>query len=555
MLFSSRFPWRQLQFVLGCCICLGAWLLIPASQAASDPRAHRQAPARSAAPERAAAAADTLIVNRAFAPSTLDPARLCNTPDIGFIHDLYALLTKYGTKPGPNGTQQMDPSKVVPDLARSWTVSRDGKTYTFKLVPNAKFPSGRPIDSSAVKYSLDYILTANGCSAYVLNDGFYNPTLVSSIRTPDATTVVIRLSRPNYNFPRDLAAWVPIMDPGVVRAHGGFKKGKTNEWMASHAAASGPFVIESYDPSTRMVLRANPRYYGPAPASKRVIVNFITSESTLLLQARSGAADITIGLSKSNVKSLERNNCCRVIANTSTYQQDIGLPNKKPPFNNRLVRQALSYAVPYDNILKNILYGYGVLYYGPIPPGLAEFNPRLSAPRTFDMARAKRLMAQSGVQTPVSVEMIVREGNPVQQQIATIVQTTWRELGVNVAVRVLGSADYDTALQTHKAHSYLRIDTPVVADPGFFLGYDMKCTVSFNLSEVCIPAAERLLDRARQTRSPQERQRLWDQITRLWVSASPKITVYADKHTAVLNKRVKTYEYSLFEIRLARWGK
>jgi peptide/nickel transport system substrate-binding protein len=501
-------------------------------------------------------ASSHLKVNIAVAPGTLDPASGCGTNDLTVIGNLYTRLTQYGSKPGPEGTTEIDPSKLEPYAAESWKLSNAGKTYTFKLRAGAKFPSGKPVDSAAVKYSFERSLTMNGCGAYFLHDGRLAPPLIKSIETPDATTVVFKLSQADRNA---LQAWAQpaasIVDPSVVEAHGGVKKDSVNQWMAGHSAGAGPFLLESYAPNKSAVLTANPDYVaGDKPASDTISINFVNSDPTLLLQAKSGDADITLGLSKQSVKSLEGNGQVKVVANDTPLSEQIGMPNTKPPFNNKTFREGLAYALPYQQIVDKAAFGYGRLFSGPLQPIFPEYDPQVGKAPVSDPAKAQQLVKQSGVKTPVTVEMVVQEGNSADQQIATIAQGEWRKLGVNVKIRDLPASEYTTGLQEHKYQSYVRLDGPGVIDPGYYLGYDMACKVGFNLSEVCVPEADKLLVQARDETDEATRKQLYDRISRLWLADSPKIQVYADKNVAVLSKRVKSYFYS-HETDFRTWAK
>jgi len=494
----------------------------------------------------------TLRVNMAVAPGTLDPASGCGANDLALIGNLYARLTRYGSKSGPDGTTEFDPDTIEPDVAESMDVSEDGKTYTFKLPDGLKFPSGEPVDSEAVKYSIERGLTVNGCGGYFLIDGI--PGLIERIETPDPLTVVFRLSQPDPNFPEAMAQPAAgIVDESLVSKNGGVKKNTVNEWMQSHSAGYGPFLLDAYEPNRRTVLKANPDWHGEAPASDTIEITYVNADPTLLLQARSRNADVTLGLSKQSANSLEGQDGVRLIVNESPLSEQIGLPNGKKPFDNVKFREALTYALPYQEIVDKVAFGYGTLFYGPLQPVLTEFNEELSPPREYDIERAKQLIQESGVKTPVDVEMAIQEGNTAEEQIATIAQGEWRALGVNVKIRKLPAAQYITGLQEHKYQSYVRLDGPGVIDAGYYLGYDMICDIGFNLSEVCIKDADRLHAQARKETDDAERQRLYDKITQLWVEQSPKIHVYADRHVAVVGEGVN-YHYA-HEIDMRSWGK
>ncbi|RKQ92832.1 peptide/nickel transport system substrate-binding protein [Solirubrobacter pauli] len=488
----------------------------------------------------------SLKVNMAVAPGTLDPASGCGANDLALIGSLYSRLTQYGTKPGPDGTTEVDPSKIEPSAAESWDISEDGKTYTFKLRAGAKFPSGQPVDAEAVKYSFERALTMNGCGGYFLHDGLLDPPLIDEIEAKDATTVVFHLSQAD---PNALQAWAQpaasIVDKSVVEANGGVKKDSVNEYMASHAAGAGPYLLESYEPNKSAVLTANPDFAGePKPVSKTIRVNFINSDPTLLLQAKSGDVDITLGLSKQSAKSLEGNAGTKVVAHDTPLSVQIGLPNSKKPFDNVKVREALALALPYEDILKNVALGYGRLFSGPLSPVFPEYDESIGGAPKTDPARAAQLIKESGIKTPVTVEMAIQDGNNADRQIATIAQGEWRKLGVEVKIRTLPAAEYITGIQEHKYQSYIRLDGPGVIDPGYFLGYDMLCDIGFNLSEVCIPEADKLAAEARNETDAEKRKALYQQISRLWLQDWPKIQVYADKNVTVLSDRVKNYSYS-----------
>jgi peptide/nickel transport system substrate-binding protein len=489
--------------------------------------------------------AGAVTVNTSVAPSTLDPASGCGVTDLALIGNLYTRLTQYGTKAGPSGTRQFDAGTIEPYLAtKPWTVSGDGKTYTFTLPAGLKFPSGKPLDAAAVKYSLERVIKVNGCGQFFITDGI--PGLIHTIRTPDPTTVVFELSQADANFPQALAQPAAgVVDKSVIDAHGGIEKDKPSQWMASHSAGAGPFLLSSYEPNRQAVLTANPHYKAkPAVASKKLTINFVNSDPTLLLQARSGDADLTLGLSKQSAHSLKTDKNTTIVADTSPLSEQIGMLNTKAPFDNRTFREAMTYAIPYQQIVSKVAFGYGKLFYGPLQPVFAEFDPQLSAPRTYDLAKAKQLVAQSGVKTPVKVTMAVQEGNTIEQQIATIAQGEWRKLGVQVRVRTLAAAEYIDSIEGHKYQSYVRLDGPGVVDPGYYLAYDAVCKIAFNLTEACVKGNDALLTKARSESDAATRKRIYDQITRNWVADSPKIQVYADQYVVALRKGVTGYVYS-----------
>ncbi|GGE12544.1 ABC transporter substrate-binding protein [Aureimonas endophytica] len=494
----------------------------------------------------AAAAPGELVVNFPTAPSTLDPAWACGLPEISFLQNFYVRLVQYEVRPGPEGTQVVDYGAVKPYLAESWTIGDEGKTYTFKLKDGFKFSSGKPVDAAAVKYSFERGIKMAGCGRYFLTDGILDPIIIEAIETPDPRTVVIRLNRANANMLVDWAtAAASIVDPSVVEANGGVSAGQPNTYMASHVAGSGPFDLAAYAPNQSARMTARPDFVGePGAASSTIQVNWISAAPTLLLQARSGQADITFGLSKQAVTTLKQAPGIKTIAYTNPFVQQMMLPNTKAPWNNPKVREAVSHAVPYEDIVKKVAFGYGTLYYGPIPPSLPGYNAELSKPLAFDPAKAKALLAESGVALPVDVEVLVQEGDAIQQQIATVLQGTWAKLGINLKIRIAPGAEYQDLTQAHKVASFLRLDGPGVFEAGYYFGYDTICNNPNNLTEFCDPGVDALIAKLRATTGDAARQPILDEITKAWREKFPKILFFEDQPVVALNQSVKSFTFS-----------
>ena len=496
-----------------------------------------------------------LVVNSAVPPATLDPAFVCDIADNGFISSLYVTLLKYDDKPiagAPEGIEatQEDTTRFAGYLAESWDVSDDGTTLEFRIRDGVRFPSGRPVDAHAVAASLNRALGSGACGTYYIEAAQFGNT--QSIEATDASTVVITLAR---SEPLVLHALTQpnsgIVDVALVEEMGG------NEWLAGNAAGSGPYTLAAYEPGVRARFAANPDFFGEKPAEAEVIVNFIADDATLLLQARNGRADVTLGLTKASVASLADRAGLRTIEVDTARWQLIGLPNEVAPFDNPKFREALSYAVPYEQILRSVAHGYGTVYFGPFPPAFPAYKPELGAPRAFDMDRAKAAATESGVDLPVQIGMIIREGENDQEQIATIVQSTWGQLGVKVDIQKLPASGYQQGIYTEtKTTSLIRFDGPSVTDPAWLLDYDLRCASMFNTSDYCNAEAEALLDEAHPLRDEGERQAFWDRIAEIWLADTPRIPVYADTYTAIVSDAVSRWHYAQdgpFD--LHRWGR
>ncbi|MYU26310.1 ABC transporter substrate-binding protein [Streptomyces sp. SID8352] len=490
---------------------------------------------------------DTLTVNWATGNTTLDPAAACNQDDLSLIHNLYSGLTRYATKPGPDGTSEYDPTKIEPSFAKSWTVTDSGRTYTFKLHEGAKFPDGGAMDSAAVKYSVERVLTMGTCATFYLQAGMSAPPLITKVETPDANTVVFRLRAPNADFLAGLATPAgSIVNPAVVEANGGVKKGTLSTWMAGNTAGSGPYSLTTYQPNSTAVLTANPGYWGDRPATPTIRINYVTSAPTLALRAKSGEADVTLGLPPQSVKSLETEKGLRLKAHRAPLFAQVALRNDAAPLDNVKFRAALTLAVPYEKMLESVGFGFGELYYGSVLPGVAGYDAPGSKPLRTDVAEARRLLAESGVKTPVTVPMMINSSAPSAEQLATLLQGVWQEIGVKVEIEKLAPSDFTPRFTKGDYTSALVLEGPGVPTAGYQLALTASCDSPFNNAKVCIPGLDAKLARAQAAPDPGTARKLYAEINSDWRAQSPRIPLYALQHVAVLGTSVTHYSYAKF---------
>lgn len=507
------------------------------SKAASDPNA-------------------TLIVNNSVPIATLDPNFTTNDQDPGFDGAMYSTLTQVTHEPGKvAGTEQqnLSISAVKPYLAQSYAFSNGNKTLTFHLRPGLKFPSGDPVDAKAVVWSLNRVIKAGEGGYSVLEETDYTPPLITSIKEEGPLTVVINYKRPAPNQLQVLSTPTAgaIYDPKLVEEHGGQQKEKPNEWLASHDAGYGPYLLKSYSAGHQLVLEANPSFF-EAPKTKKIILNFVPDNETLLLDAQSGAADITLGLSNQAAHSLVGNSCCLVASFKSRQAETIQMPQsvekpwntgKNAFFNNQDFRQALSYAFPYEAVLQKVAYGYGKLYFGEWMPSYSWYDPKVGAPRPTDVNKAKELLAKSGVKTPVSFTIYVGQGDIVGKEIATAAAGAWQPLGVDAKVQVVSPSAFLEVVYTNHDGSTVFLDGPQVVAPDYHWAYDLQCPPNnqFNDNNVCVPAADKIMKEIPYTTQEPKRQELLNKADEMYIENTPRIWAYDSELVAVLGKNVTSY--------------
>jgi peptide/nickel transport system substrate-binding protein len=485
-------------------------------------------------------------VNWATTLTNIDPAFVCAGNENSFASNFYARLVKLDEDQQPDGTlvANTDPARVKGDLATSWTVSPDGKAYTFSLHPGAKFANGNPLDAEAVRYSIMRNLTIGGCGSLGLQIGLTDPPLISSVVVVDAQTVRLELSRA---YPAILVTLAQsrgsIYDPKVIKDHGEDKKGVPNQWLAAHtASSSGPYVLDEYVANNYAVLKRNPNYYGQAAKEPVVRVNFITSIPTLMLQARRGEADVTLGLPPYVVHELSQNDCCTVTAAPAFAPVTVSFDNSSGVTSNPKLREALTYAVPYEQIKASVAYGYADSYYGPFVPGTPGFDPQRSAARPLDKDRARALVKQSGLVNP-QIDLMINPTSPGVSTLATILKASWEDIGVTVNIDSQTPTAFATKFNTGKYQSALLFES-AGAVAAYELRKKMTCGSSFNNQHICIPGTPDLMKKLDNAPDLQAQQPYINALVDAWRASSPTIILYRAQFTAVLAHSVKAFDYA-----------
>lgn len=288
----------------------------------------------------AAQTPNQLIVGYEADATSLDPAQVTDLNTMHVLSHMYDTLVKLG----PKGDFQ-------PALATKWQMSKDGLTYTFTLRPGARFANGDPLNADAVVFSFDRQLNKNNpgykFGPFPFAEFYYGS--VSRVRKINDNTVEFKLKSPNSAFMAALS--VPtssIVNPKVALA-----KGKT---FALQGAGSGPYALEKWNRGGQLILKSNNNYWGNKPKSQKLIFVPMIQESQRAVALQSGTVDIVINPAAENLAKLKSGGF-NVAQEAGPHIWWIGLNLKKAPFDNKLVRQALNYAIDRKAITEGVLYG------------------------------------------------------------------------------------------------------------------------------------------------------------------------------------------------------
>ena len=339
-----------------------------------------------------------------------DPIMPTDNPSIWAQLNIYDQLVRVAS----------DAQSVEPDLATSWDISPDGKTYTFHLRTGATFSDGTPVKASDVKFSINRAAT-DKTSLW----GFLFPKL--DISTPDDSTVVIKLE----------AAWTPLLADLSVFAASIIPEAYFNKVGAQafgdKPIGSGPFVVADWQKGNKAVLKRNPTYWDqPKPYLDEVDINVVADDNTRMLQAQSGQLDIATDVPFNQIDSLKQGPGLDVQISPVIGTYWIQFNQKVAQFQDVNVRQAINWAVDKEAIIKTVLFGYAEPAYGYL--GKMLYSDVKDPPYGYDLDKAKQLMAQSKFPSGFTTKLLTAAGDTIGQQVAVIVKSQLAQIGITVDI-------------------------------------------------------------------------------------------------------------------------
>jgi peptide/nickel transport system substrate-binding protein len=337
-----------------------------------------------------------------------------------------------------------DTSKVVGELADSWTVSDDGLTYTFKLKSGLKFASGNPITADDVAFSFERAVKLDKSPAFLLTQfGLTGDNVTEKAKASDPNTFVFVVDKPyapSFVLNVLTATVASIVDKKVVMekakkvtpsAEYKYDTDFGNEFLKTGYAGSGPYKVLAWRANEAVIMEANPNYFGEKPKLKRVIYRHMKESAGQRLALENGDIDIARNLEPGDLDAVTKK---QGISTTSAPKGTLyyfSLNQKNPNLAKPEVVEAIKYLVDYDAIGATLIKGIGEIHQTFLPKGqLGALNEN---PYKLDVAKAKELLAKAGLKDGFTVTMDVRNTQPVTG-IAESVQQTLAQAGIKMDI-------------------------------------------------------------------------------------------------------------------------
>ena len=354
-------------------------------------------------------ASDTLVIGNAVKIDTLDPANNSVNESIWIDQNIWNRLVQ------PNATG----TALLPDLATSWSISKNGLVYTFHL-RKASFSDGSPITSEDVRYSIDRSMKYKGGWGFLLES-------VKSLRAPTPQTFVVTLKQPHAPLLADLAMYAyAIVPKKQVQAQGAkfFNK----------PVSGGPFMVTSLNKDSELDLAVNPHWYGQKPNIKNVKIMVVPNDNSRVLLLQNKTADVIENPPGNLIDQINKNPDLKAELFPSTRVDFIQLDEHFAPFKDKNVRLALNYAIDRNAIVKLAYSGHAIVASSYMPYKMQYWNSSLK-PYPYDPAKAKALLAKSKYPKGFKTFLIEVSNDVAGNATAVVIKSELAKIGIKVDIR------------------------------------------------------------------------------------------------------------------------
>jgi peptide/nickel transport system substrate-binding protein len=491
----------------------------------------------------AASAKDTLVVAMPSDMQNLDPTlSSADIPTQEMLTNVYGWLLDYKLVTR-NGQLYGDANHFVGGIAKSFKLLNHGKVLRFSLRHNARFANGDPITADAVKFTYDRLFDQNGVTPFLLNMAAVPKK--DHVVVVDKYTVDIHMDTPNRLIYGNMGQFGhSILDPKVVKPHETASDPQAHNWLATHTTGteSGPLRLQSWQPGNQWVLVPNPHYWGAKPKIKKFIFKVIPDASTRLALLRSGAVDMTYSLPTQDIPALQKDKNVQVLRFPSRFVVFLGMNSKQKPFDNVKVRQAISYAVPYQTILKQVLHGYGRQLTSPVPFGTPTHTDKYFQYKT-NLTKAKQLLAQAGFPSGFTTTLAIANDVEEAKETAVWVKQALANIGITVNIQEMPSAAFTGDLQKHQLGFFFFNNWISINNDPFYHLFWLFYSPCCDYTEYHNPKVDQLINTWMLSTRVAARNKISLQLQRIIINDAPWAFLYQPDFIVAMRKNVKGYAY------------
>lgn len=418
--------------------------------------------------------------------------------------------------------------KIGTEIADSYEIGDDNKTYTFKIKQNAKFHDGSDITAEDVKFSLERILDESVGATF--RSDFAN--VLDKVEAVDTKTVKITLKEPCAPF----IDYLTLPESVIV----------SKAWCESHKndlnanpMGSGPYTFTSWDKGREIVLTAFSDFYKPGKPETKSIRFVITPDATTRANAlQTGDADLIDYVAAKDITAMEKDDNYKVYVSEAPFMC-LQFNVKSGPLANPKVRQAIAYAVDRQGVINTAFMGRGTQIFGfPTQKGENGYDGKYDNYFSFDQEKAKALLKEAGYPDGFKIKILSSSTYDMHRQTAIVVQDSLKKIGIDAEVEL---PDWSTRIERSNKGDYEILVSGTagnIVDMDWTTNYfesgepRMNSSAWFSDTEI-----DSLLKEGRTTIDAAKREEIYDKLRKRVLDLSPFVFInYREQAFASSNK-------------------
>ncbi len=433
-----------------------------------------------------------------------------------------------------------NPPKPVPALATSWTSTPDGKGYTFKLNPAAKFHNGKPVTAEDVVYSFQRAVRLNKGNSWMIQ-GIVG---ADSVRAVDRNTVQMNLVKP-FAALLQVLPWIWVVSKEDVQANLGADDGQT--YLRTTIAGSGPFKVRRAQAGALYEIERAPSDWHTGAGNVSGAIWRITREtSAQRLLVERGEAHIAVDLTSEDMDALRNKPQVVRVIQPEYRTFSIKMNTRNGPLADVELRRAISYATNYRALLEAA--GYADLMTGPLPDGILGQDPKLQVYRT-DIAKAKEHLAKS--KTPnggIKLTMVHVSGLEQQRRFALIMLDSLKALNIELEIKPMIWPDMVASCASPQTFPdfFPVYQTANYGDPDniAYAAYHSSRNGNWQNAVYANPAVDALIESGRSESDPKKRIAIYGDMQKKIVADAPDIFGVLERRKLALRDSVKGFYFT-----------
>jgi oligopeptide transport system substrate-binding protein len=479
------------------------------------------------------------------APDPFDPTLLGDNRSIELAQNVYEGVLDVN-----------DSARIVPGLARTWSISNNGLVYTFHLRHGLRFQNGDPIRAKDFVYTYNRSLdpkVASPTSFFLSDIEGANAVLggkakrASGIRALGPYTLQVTLAHPAGYFAAEISRWSAwVVDSKVIAKYG-------KSWIKPpHNIGSGAYQLVGQVGDQQYTFQANPDYYLGKPKVDRVQVTAIPNSTAALARYEAGELDAVVNVSAAGILRVRSDRALSAQFHTRPIERTVWLAmdNTKAPFNNLHVRQAFNHAIDKATLVKVALSGVGTPANAWLPPGLPGNVNGQHKGSTYNVALARKLLAQGGYPNgngfpKISLYYAINYGE--YSEVYEYIQSQLnRNLGITLGLKELPINAFNNLVGNAKQRPQLwgytfGFDYPDPQELDQYLGIT---GAPYNYEGYSNKHYDQLVAKANATSNQAKRTRLYQQAESVRLADAPTVPLYFVNENWIVKPNVHGFGFS-----------